>query len=154
MVRRAGGYTLTEVMMVVDIIGILLSTAPVMMIQLQNNFLLAKTRIQLQEEARPIMEIIISSLRQASGQPPYSRITFYDIQGSTVSFYQTGTYLYEKRGSNLSKLTRDVQYLSFGFPRSDDMQLVSVALTLQDATYQGQVKALHMSSQQIQVMNQ
>jgi prepilin-type N-terminal cleavage/methylation domain-containing protein len=160
---RNAGYTLTEMMMTVAIIGILASIAPPMLIQTQRFFRLSQTRIALQQEARPVMENINRALRQASaqtividqvsGQPYYSRIQFYEVGATTITYYQSGTNLIELRGKNKSTLATDVVYLSFNFPRSDNMGLVSVAVTLQQTTYQGQIKALHMASQKVQVMN-
>ncbi len=43
--------------------------------------------------------------------------------------------------------------MAFTFPRSDQLSILSVSMTLQENIYQGRTKALHMASEQVQVMN-
>ena len=50
-------------------------------------------------------------------------------------------------------LTANVRYAAFNFPRSDDLGIVSVSLTLEKALYGGRRKALQMSSERVRVMN-
>jgi len=162
--RRSAGYTLTEAMLVVAILGIVVSGGAQLLIQVQRYFMLTKTRTALQQQARAAMYVITRELRQAqnatitvdqaAGQPFYSRITFNKINDSTaMQFYQSGGNLIQKRGNNVTTLSTNLIYLAFSLPRSDSLAIISVDLTLQQAIFQGQIKALHMASEKVQVMN-
>ncbi|MDD5302269.1 MAG: type II secretion system protein [Elusimicrobia bacterium] len=166
MVNRAqgrAGYTLTEMLMVVAIIGILATVGSRVMLQINRYFILTNTRADLQREARAAMYVINRNLRQgsigsitidrAASQPYYSRLTFTKITGSKMIFYQSGTSLVQLVGTKTRTLTSNVKYLAFTFPRSDDLSVISVSITLEKAIYQGRVKALHMASEKVRVMN-
>lgn len=163
--RARAGYTLAEVMVVVAILGILSNVGARLFLNTNRFFIMTNAKTELQTQARGIMYIVGRNLHQAqsatividrlnSSQPFYSRISFQKIQGgSTVSYYQQGTNFVQAIGTNITVLSKDIQYLSFTFPRSDDMTIVSVSMTLQKSIYQGQTKALHMASERVQVMN-
>jgi prepilin-type N-terminal cleavage/methylation domain-containing protein len=161
---RGAGYTLIEVMLVVAILGIMSTVGARLLLQANRFFILTKTRGDLQKEARAIMYVITRELRQAqsatiildrqsAAQPFYSRITFTKVSGTTMSFRQNGTQLQQVVGNQTMTLSKNLSYLAFTFPRSDDMTIVSVSMTLQEAIYQGQKKALHMAAEKVRVMN-
>ena len=107
----------------------------------------------------------------AGNQPYYSRITFSkrDKSGNleVLQFCQQNNKLYQvtwfpavynanqktlKTIPQIKTLSTNLQYLSFSFPRSDDMSIVSLSMTLQKTIYEGRIKALHMASEKVQVM--
>ncbi len=157
------GWTLVELIIVVMIIGVISLGIPQLVSQIYKYYRINTLNIELQDEARTIMDFISRDLRQArsstitidslSGQPYYSRINFLTIQGSSVSYYQDGRHLIRIYGSHRKTLTKNLYYLAFAFPQSYDMGLVSVAFTLEKYLYQFQYKALHMASEKIRVMN-
>ena len=158
------GYTLLEMMMVVAIIGIIGSVGAGLTIQANRYFTLSNAKVQLQEEGRSILYVITRNLREAqsstitlsrysSSQPYYSQITFTTSQGTSMSFFQNGNLLDMQVGNMTKVLSSDIIYLAFTFPRSDDMNIISVSMTFQTGIYQGGVKALHMASEEVQVMN-
>lgn len=161
--RARRGFTLTEAMLVVAILGIMASIAPTLLMEVNRFYVLSQVRANLQGQARSIMYVVTRELRQAQSatisidqaahQPYYSRITFTKQQGTTMQFYQSGGTLIQKVGTNVNTLTTHLVYLAFSFPQSDNMGIISVSLTLQQSIYQGQVKALHMASQQVMVMD-
>ncbi len=161
--RARAGFTLVEVMLVIAIIGIVSSLGAVMFIQVNRYFILSKAKIALQQEARSVMYVMAKELRQAqsstiaitqaSGQPYYSEITFTEQEGNTVTFLQNGKSLEMINGNDTQVLSNNLFYLAFTFPRSDDMNIVSIAMTLETSIYQGGEKALHMASENVQVMN-
>ncbi len=167
MVRRRehhSGYTLVEVMLVVVILGILASVGARMLLQVNRYFIMANAKADIQREARAAMYVITSEVRQAQAstividsaspaEPFYSRITFTVLNGPTLTFLQNGTQLIQSVNGGATVLSNHVQYLAFTLPRSDDMTILSVALTLKENIYQGRSKALHMASEQVQVMN-
>ena len=149
--------------MVVAIIGIVAAVAPALLIQASRLFVMSRARVDLQSEARSVMYVVTRELRQAqnasividqvSGQPYYSRVAFTKQQGTGMSFYQSGNKLFVKTGSQTRMLTNHVAYLAFTYPRSDDMDIISVSMTLQESIYEGKVKALHMASEKVRVMD-
>ena len=163
--RPNAGFTLTEAMLTVAIVGILATIGARLLLQVNRYYIMTKTRVELQREARAIMYVISSNLHQAqsvtivldredSTQPFYSRVTFTKVQGSSLSFRQVGKELHQVGGgTNDQILTKNLRYLAFTFPRSDDMTIVSVSLTLEQDIYEGQTKALHMASEKVRVMN-
>lgn len=162
--RKRSGYSLMELMMVVAILGIISSVGASLMLQTNRFFIFTRTRLDLQREARSTMYVMTRELRQAqsnsiimdrlsASQPFYSRITFTKIGGATMTFQQNGNQLEQVVGTKKMTLSRNLRYLAFTFPRSDDLTIVSVSVTLEEAIYQGQKKALHMASEKVQVMN-
>ncbi len=161
------GMTLLELMMVLGIISVLFSVAAPLLQQANRMFILTRTRIQLQQEARGIMYVLTRNLRQAQSatiqvsradatQPFYSKITFTKEQGGDpLVFQQEGTNLYQLMGvpGVRRPLSANLSYLAFTFPRSDDMGMISVSITLKKDIYEGRSKALHMASEKVRVMN-
>ncbi|MEK6542822.1 MAG: hypothetical protein AABZ44_00075, partial [Elusimicrobiota bacterium] len=90
---------------------------------------------------------------QSTNQPYYSRITFTNIQGTSISYYLTGTKLIQLTSGKIMTLSENMRYLTFTFPRSDDMTIVSVSMTLEKTLFDGRVKTLHMTSEKVMVMN-
>lgn len=163
------GVTLMELMITIAIISVVFSVAAPILTQANRMFIMNRTRVELQQEARAVMYIVTRNLRQAQAasitidragvtQPFYSRITFTK-QGATqgvsptLVFQQEGTTLYQVIGGGRKPLTKNLKYLAFTFPRSDDMGIISVSLTLEKKIYEGRSKALHMASEKVRVMN-
>ncbi|MBI4249736.1 MAG: hypothetical protein HY611_09550 [Elusimicrobia bacterium] len=150
-------------MLVVAIIVIMVGIGPRIMIQFQRFLKLTDARDAIQKDARTSLDTINRTLRQgksssividqASGQPPYSRVTFTTISDISVTVYQQNKYLYMTRGNTTSVLSRDLRYIAFTFPRSDDPTIVSVSITMERASYEGGTKALELSIEKVRVMN-
>ncbi len=169
MVRARKGVTLMELMIVAGIVSTLFAVAAPILLQANRQFIMVRTKIELQQEARGIMYVLTRSLRQAqkdtiviscvANQPYYSKIQFDTEQSSTTAvsntrvFQQEGTVLYQLIGANKRVLSRNLSYLAFTFPRSDDMSMLSVSITLRKSIYQGRTKALHMASEKVHIMN-
>ncbi len=161
--RSNGGWTLSEVMISVAIVGVISLVGPPIMIQMQRFYLQSDARTTIQRDARASLDQINRFLRQgqansividnASGQPPYSRITFSTIDGATHVVYQNGRALMHKNGSTLSTLSNYLSFIAFTFPRTDDSTIVSVSMTMEKSTFQGGYKALELTIQKVRVMN-
>jgi prepilin-type N-terminal cleavage/methylation domain-containing protein len=160
------GYTLTEVLLVVAIVGLVSSMAATLMVNMTNFWRQSSARTAIQQDVRVSLDIIDRFARQAqasticidqvAGQPPFSRLSFTTIQGWNVSFYQNGKNLImtnSEEGNNTSVLSKNLAYIAFSFPHSDTTSLISVAMTTQAATYKGGRKALQLSIQNVRVMN-
>lgn len=163
MVNNHKGYTLSETMVTVAIIGILASTAAPLLVNMTNFWRQTTARNDVQRDARVALDTINRYLRQGkqgtvvvdqvSGQPPYSRITFTDQAGQSVSFYQNGNKLMMTLNTATSTVSKNLAYVAFTFPETDDISIISVAITMQAATYLGQTKALQLSIQKVRIMN-
>lgn len=100
---------------------------------------------------------------QMSWQPPYSRIYFQatNMNGTTreFRFYQIGRYLYmdykslEETSWKQKILTKNVRFMSFFYPVSDDNQLISISLTISKKTAEGKETFLQMALQKVRIMN-
>lgn len=181
--KARGGYTLIEVLVVVAILGIMSGVGANLILQVNRFFILTRTRADLQRESRSAMYVITRELRQGQSNsivldrasatmPFYSRVAFTKPSGDRYTFYQNGNLLCQavnatvftlSSGGNVvckvnapgqaQTLSTHLSYVGFSFPRSDDMTIVSVSMTLQENIYQGRQKALHMASEKVQVMN-
>ena len=149
-------------MIVVAIIGVLFTVMPQFYQQVRRFFFLNNVRTELQRDARNVMSLVTKRMRQAqsssividqlTAQPPYSRISFRDITGDYIVYYQQGKNLYMVDVST-RVISDDLRYLAFALPRSDDLGIISVSFTLEKSIYEGKTKALHMASERVRIMN-
>jgi len=157
------GYTLTEMMITVAIVGILATVSAPLLVQMTNFFRQTSARNTIQRDVRASLDMIDRFTRQAysgtvtidqvSGQPPFSRLSFTNLNGQPVSFYQVDNKLKMTVGTDTSILSSNIAYIAFSYPRTDDISLISVAVTAQAATYLGGRKALQLSIQKVRIMN-
>jgi prepilin-type N-terminal cleavage/methylation domain-containing protein len=162
------GYTLSEVMVTVAIVGVLAAVATPLLINMTNFWRQTLARNAIQRDVRASMDTINRFARQGlagtvtidqvSGQPAFSRVSFNVMNstgtvGQSVSFYQQNNKLYMRQGSNISLLSSNIAYIAFTYPRTDDVSIMSVAMTAQAPTYRGGTKALQLSIQKVRIMN-
>lgn len=157
------GFTLTEMMIVVSLFGIVSAVGASIFSQVTRNFNMNKARVSIQRDARTVLDLINRNLRQASaatvsidqitGQPPQSRMTFYGTDGNFWSFYQEGKQLKAVHNSSTSTLCENLRYLAFTYPTISDVNLVSVSITTEQETYELQSKTLQLSVEKVRIMN-
>lgn len=160
------GYTFAEVLITVAILGIVASIAPVFFNNMISFFTLTSSKMEIQRDARAVLDIMNRNLRQASiesvtvdrlssDELPYSRITFTKVdETNSISYYQEGKDLMMDVGSMLpKKLCGNLRYLSFTFPRTDDLSIISVSLTVEKLAIRGQKKAIHVAIEKVRIMN-
>jgi prepilin-type N-terminal cleavage/methylation domain-containing protein len=167
-IRSRIGYTLTELMLVVAILGIVMSVGPLMLTQLQNFYLMTTARNDIERDARSSLDILNRMIRQAvkdtividtNGQGPLSRIRFRHVDGRYMEFRQNGSKLemlvqpVAGGAVNTSVLTNNLVYIAFSFPRSDDPTVISVSITMGKSIQLGRVKVLELTIQKVRVMN-
>jgi prepilin-type N-terminal cleavage/methylation domain-containing protein len=160
---RRRGYSLVELMLVVAILGVISSVGPLLMNQLQNFFLMSDARTEIERDARASLDIINRELRQAksstiildakSGNPPYSRIRFTHVNGNGMSFYQDGAKLMMTNGTDQNILTKNLVYIAFTFPQTDNPTIVSTAISMGKNIQLGRRKVLELTIQKVRVMN-
>jgi prepilin-type N-terminal cleavage/methylation domain-containing protein len=161
-VKKQHGFTLMEALMVAAIIGFVVLIGPKTMVALVKFYQLHFAKIEIQRDARAALDLINRFLRQAkstsviidqaTNQPPYSRISFQTIDGENMMYYQQGNTLYQVYRST-TVIAKSLRYVAFTYPRSDDPTIISVAVTMEKATYQGGSKALELSIEKVRVMN-
>jgi Tfp pilus assembly protein FimT len=160
--KHTAGYSLMEELMVIAIIGIIAMVGPNLMTQVVRFYQLHEAKVEIQRDARVCLNLINRFLRQAksssvvvdqaANQPPYSRITFTTVEGQTMSFYQSGLTLYQVAQAT-TVISNNLHYIAFTYPRSDDPTIISVAVTMEKATYEGGFKALELSIQKVRIMD-
>ena len=160
---RRAGFTLIELLMVVAIVGTLALVGPRILINVNNFFLTTTTRNDVQRDARAALDIINRMMRQAryntivietpSGQGPYSRIMFTHIDGRNMTIEQSGSELRMAINGQATVLSKNLVYIAFTFPRTDDPTIVSVSMTMGKNIHLGQRKVLELTIQKIRVMN-
>jgi prepilin-type N-terminal cleavage/methylation domain-containing protein len=163
------GHTLTEMMLVVAILGIIASVGPPLMIGLQNFFLMTSARYETQRDARACLDTINRFLRESysssividtpAGQGIYSHITFSLVDGRQMQFKQSGRQLIQMvtnaAGTQTvtTTLTKNLIYIAFTFPETDNLTIVSVAITMGKTIQLGRQKVLELTVQNVRVMN-
>lgn len=161
--RNRRGYTLTEMLMVVAIIGILSTVGPTMMTQMQNFFMMTSARYEIQRDARTTLDTVNRYMRQAvatsvvmdtpAGQGPFSRIRFRHVDGRYMEFRQAGNKLIQVIGTSESVVSTNLIYIAFTYPHTDDTSIISVSITMGKAIQLGRRKVLELTIQKIRVMN-
>ncbi len=162
-IRARAGYTLTEMLMVVAIIGILATVGPTMLTQMQNFFLITSARYEIQRDARTTLDTVNRYMRQAvattvvmdtpAGQGPFSRIRFRHVDGRYMEFRQSGSKLIQVIDTAQSVVSSNLVYIAFTYPRTDDVSIVSVSITMGKSIQLGRRKVLELTIQKIRVMN-
>lgn len=161
--KNKRGYSLVELLMVVAIIGILSTVAPAMLTGMQNFFLMTSARYEIQRDARTTLDTVNRYMRQAvartiemdtpAGQGPFSRIKFRHVDGRYMEFRQSGSKLIQVIGTTESIVSRNLIYIAFTFPHTDDISIVSVSITMGKSIQLGRRKVLELTIQKIRVMN-
>ncbi|MEK7233468.1 MAG: prepilin-type N-terminal cleavage/methylation domain-containing protein [Elusimicrobiota bacterium] len=161
--KNARGYTLSEMMMVVAIVGILATVAPTMLLSMQNFFMMTSARYEIQRDARTTLDTVNRYMRQAvastviidtpSGQGPFSRIRFRHVDGRYMEFRQSGSKLFQIINAAESVVSTNLVYIAFTYPHTDDTSIISVSITMGKSIQLGRRKVLELTIQKIRIMN-
>lgn len=162
------GYTLAEVLLVVCLIGVLSMAAPPLLLQTVRFIRLNTAKAEIQRDVRQGLDLMNRYLRQGkasslvidslSGNPPYSRLTFDTVSNDGYRFYQDKKTLFMQTRKNgvwygPKVISRNLRFLAFTYPRTDDDQIISISITTEKETYQGGTKALQLSIEKVRIMN-
>lgn len=160
---QSDGFTLVETVITASILSLLALIIVPLLVHSTRFFLMNRTRVELQRDARASLATITRTLRQADsttitidqvpGQPYYSRISFTTINGVDFVFFQNNTLLSETRAGTTRTMADNLRFLNFYFPRSYDMAIVSVSMTFEKAIFEKKTKALHVATERVRIMN-
>lgn len=168
--KKTKGWTLVELLLTIVIFSIITLGTSTFMTQGIRNLRLVIAKIDIQREARLSLSIMNKELRQAikstvvvsrhnSSQPPYSKIVFETVKGTTVTYYQDGTNLYQEiyDGNKhfVTVLSKNLRYVHFVYPRTDDDGIIQVSACFEKIPYPYVVgaKALQVSIEKVRIMN-
>jgi len=157
------GMTLVEIMIVVAILGIMFRVGPQILTNVTRFYRLNSARIETTRDARDSLAQINKMLRQTvsstivisreANQPPYSNLTARTVDGREIKYFQSGTNLNFMADGSTRTISRNLRYLGFTYPRTDDPSIISVAVTFEKGTYEGQSKAIQMAIEKVRIMN-
>ena len=160
--KSRGGFTFTEVMIVVMILSVMALIAPRLFSQLFQFYAIHSAKIEIQRDARVALDMINRMVREgtassvvidrAAGQPPCSRLTFRTTANQTIEFYQKGNELFEVQNTTTS-ISKNLEFLAFSYPQSDDPSVITVSMTMSKLAFQGVPKTLDVAVEKVRVMN-
>jgi prepilin-type N-terminal cleavage/methylation domain-containing protein len=163
------GVTLVELMIVVAVLGVVSTGVYSILSKGMQLWQMSKTRAEVEAEVRTVLDILGKDLREAQeatvvidsenvSQPPYSKISFTDVNGASKSFYQIGRNLYLDTASGTSTLMRSLRNIMFAFaetsrPGEDEYAVLTVSLCAEGQYWGGQTRVYHMNLEKIRIMN-
>lgn len=164
MVRRHRGYTLVELLAVSAILALLLSLGSSLFARINTFMRLSIGKIETQRDVRNSMALITREMRRAlaskitltrsdATHPPYSKISFQNYLGETVSIWQSGRSLYLTKNASTTLLSKNVRSVLFYFPSTDDMSLLSFLLTIEKSDGTGRIQSLQMGGETVRILN-
>ncbi len=160
---KSRALTLVELLVVIAVVGVVGSVGYGVLLKMLQFYYLSAARVDIQRELRITLDNMDRTLRQASaaslkitenaGEPPYSKMTLTTVEGSSVTYSQSGHQLIQSVGSNQKILTQNLRYIAFTYPQTDVNSIVSVSITLEKKTFSGRTTALQMAITKVRVMN-
>ncbi len=153
---------MVELLMTVSIMALLALVVAPLIIHMLRFYRINSARTEIQRDARSALATINRFLRQSyaatvvidqvTGQPSHSRISFTTNSGVDMRFFQQDNQLYKVDDSTTS-ISKNLRFIAFSYPRSDDPTIISVAMTMEKGTYESKTKALELSIEKVRVMN-
>ncbi len=155
------GYTLTEIMIVVAILGITSGSTALVLQKTVQVQMMADALTNIQQGAFTSYDVISKLLRQGSAasviidrydanQPPWSRLTFTNPNtGATISVSQRGQTLY----LNNNAMSKSLRIISFAYPESSDPSIIMVSMTFEQSVGNGKSKAIQLFVQRVKIQN-
>ena len=110
--RNQRGFTLAELLIVIAILGLMLAGLLTVQMQGQTSYLIGAHRVEVQQNTRVALDLIIRELRSAQSVtaiPSASSITFVDENGVTVQYALSGTMINRTTGGVTTPLIGGAQ---------------------------------------------
>jgi prepilin-type N-terminal cleavage/methylation domain-containing protein len=116
--RDTRGFTLAELLVVMAVTGLVMAGAFALQHQGTQSYLTGAARVEVQQNARTVLERMVSELRSAQsvttlGGP--ADVTFVDENGNTVRYQLSGNMLNRTEGGAPAPLAGGVQALTLTY---------------------------------------
>jgi prepilin-type N-terminal cleavage/methylation domain-containing protein len=120
--RDQRGFTLTELLVVAAVLGMILAGVVLIHMQGQQAYLFGSHRVEVQQNNRAALELMVRELRSAQSVTALasaSNLTFVDLNGVIVQYQLSGTTLNRITGGTTTPLIGGVQTLAMTYYRYD-----------------------------------
>jgi prepilin-type N-terminal cleavage/methylation domain-containing protein len=118
LLRDQRGFTLTELLVVVTVLGMILAGVVFIQQQGQQAYLFGAHRVEVQQNNRAALELMVRELRSVqsiTAIPSASDLTFVDQNGTTIEYQISGTTLNRITGGTTTGLIGGVQTLTMSY---------------------------------------
>jgi prepilin-type N-terminal cleavage/methylation domain-containing protein len=116
--RDQRGFTLTELLVVATVLGMILAGVVLIQMQGQQAYLFGSHRVEVQQNNRAALELIVRELRSAQSVTALtsaSDLTFTDATGATLRYQLSGTTLNRTASGTTTPLIGGVQTLTMSY---------------------------------------
>ena len=116
--RDQRGFTLTELLVVATVLGVILAGVVIVQQQGQQAYLFGAHRVEVQQNNRSALELMVKELRSAksiTAIPNVTDLTFVDENGATIEYQLSGTTLNRIVGGTATGLIGGVQALTMSY---------------------------------------
>jgi prepilin-type N-terminal cleavage/methylation domain-containing protein len=117
-IRNERGFTLTELLVVMAVLGIVLAGVFVIQQQGTQSYLIGASRVEVQQNARTTLELMVRELRSAQSVTALggaSDVSFVDQTGATIRYQLVGTTLNRSVNGTAAALVGGVQTLTLTY---------------------------------------
>lgn len=116
--RDQRGFTLSELLVVAAVLGLVLAGVVVVQQRGQEAYLFGSHRVEVQQNNRAALELMVKELRSAlsvTAVASATDLTFVDQNGATIQYQITGTTLNRITGGTTTPLIGGVQTLTMTY---------------------------------------
>lgn len=116
--RDQRGFTLTELLVVATVLGMILAGVVLIQMQGQQAYVAGSHRVEVQQNNRAALELITRELRSAQAVATVTSatdLTFVDLNGTTIRYQLSGATLNRITGGTTTPLIGGVQTLVLGY---------------------------------------
>lgn len=116
--RDQRGFTLTELLVVATVLGMILAGIVFVQMQGQQAYLFGSHRVEVQQNNRAALELMVRELRSAQSVtaiPSATNLTFVDENGTVVQYQLSGTTLNRTVAGTTTGLIGGVQALTMSY---------------------------------------